>query len=87
MIKFIPLLFIPTLLFAQPRSIHYSAVGNYLVDQDGKKTEITGHPRLVCHLDSHDVSGMFLKARGSIIWLIGDTYIKIDQPVCEIYDK
>lgn len=88
MIKIISLLLLSSFAFAQPTSIHYSVFGKYIVDQDGKRTTISGHPHMVCHVGFDDVTGVFQKARGMTIWLIDETdYIKIDHPVCEVYGK
>ncbi len=69
----------------QPLSIHYSDVGNYLVDQDGKRTTIHGHPNMTCYTEDGEVHGKFQKARGRTIWLIdGSDYIQLKYPVCDL---
>ena len=85
---------IPTLSFGQPKSIHYSAVGNYLVDENGNRTTIEGHPNITCYRPHGYVKGRFFKARGSTIWiqgtewnkqhLIPPMYIEIPNPVCDL---
>jgi hypothetical protein len=83
--KVVSLLFVSVLAFAQPTSIHYSALGNYLVDQDGDKTEIQGHPKMICYQGLDEIAGIFQKARGATIWLINASrYIEIEKPVCDI---
>lgn len=92
--KFILLLFVTTLAFAvQPKSIHYSALGKYLVDQDGQRTKIEGHPRMTCYKKHGELQGVFQKARGSTIWIIADKwnghgvdnwYVMIENPVCDL---
>jgi hypothetical protein len=73
------------LIVSNPTSIHWSCQGNYLVDQNGKRTEIQGNPKMVCHQGLGDVYGTFQKARGQKIWLINASrYIEIDKPVCDI---
>lgn len=68
-----------------PTGIHWSSQGDYLVDQDGKRTVIHGNPKMVCHEGLGDVYGRFQKARGQKIWLINATrYIEIDKPVCDL---
>jgi hypothetical protein len=85
MYKIISLLFISTFVFAQPKSIHWSSQGNYLVDQDGNKTHIEGHPWMVCHQGLGDIEGQFQKEKGATIWLINASrYIEIDKPVCDL---
>jgi hypothetical protein len=83
--KVVSLLFVAAMAFAQPTSIHYSALGNYLVDQDGNKTEIQGHPKMTCYQGLGEIHGTFQKARGATIWLINASrYIEIEKPVCDI---
>jgi hypothetical protein len=85
------MLLLPTIAFAQPMSIHYSAQGNYLVDQDGNRTTIQGYPQMICHQE-RDIDGTFFKADGAIIWLRvspaffleGDDIVKIEKPVCDL---
>jgi hypothetical protein len=86
MLKFISLLFISSFAFAQPTSIHYSGLGDYLVDQDGNKTTIQGHPWMVCYQGSHILKGWFMSAEGATIFLRtdgGNSHI-IEKPVCDI---
>jgi len=70
---------------ANPISIHWSSQGDYLVDQNGKRTEIHGHPKMVCYSGLGEIRGTFQKSRGSKIWLINATrYIEIPKPVCDL---
>ena len=87
------LLFTSTFAFANPTAIHYSDVGNYLVDQEGNRTTIQGHPRIACYKNAGEVEGTFQKSKGSIIWLIADKwnghgvdnwYVMIKYPVCDL---
>lgn len=87
------LLLIPAVAFAQPKAVHYSALGNYLVDQDGNKTTIQGHPHMVCYTGTHEIRGKFQKARGSVVYLIGyddhdetksTHYFLIPNAVCDL---
>ena len=91
--RIIPLLFISSFAFAQPTSIHYSGLGDYLVDQDGNKTTIQGHPEMTCYRPHGELHGTFQKAKGSTIWLIADRWngviinnweVKIPNPVCDL---
>ena len=85
MLKIISLLFISSFAFAQPKSIHYSGLGNYLVDQDGNKTMIQGNPWMVCHQGLGDIEGRFQKQKGATIWLVNASrYIEIENPVCDL---
>jgi hypothetical protein len=69
--------------FVQPKSMHYSRQGKYLVDQDGQRTQIAGHPLLVCYKDSKIVRGVFVKeVNGTIYLKTGNLYWKTDKPVC-----
>jgi len=93
-VKKLLLLLIPTVVLAQPTSIHYSDVGNYLVDENGKRTVIEGHPNLTCYRRHGYLKGKFFKQRGSIIWLqatewnrqhlIPPMYVEVPNPVCEV---
>jgi hypothetical protein len=74
-------------------AIHYSAFGNYLVNQDGQRITIQGHPKMICFRPHGELRGTFQKARGSTIWIIADEwngnkinnwYVEIEKPVCEI---
>lgn len=94
--KIIFLLFAATTVLAQPSSIHYSSLGDYLVDQDGNKTVVEGHPEIVCYRPHGEVHGMFQIAEGSTIWIIADRwngnrlsnwYVKIPNPVCDIITR
>jgi hypothetical protein len=77
--------FLILVALVQPLSIHWSSEGNYLVDQNGKRTEVHGNPEMVCHEGLGDVYGRFQKARGQKIWLINASrYIEIDKPVCDL---
>jgi len=79
------LILIPAICLAQPHSVHYSALGNYLVDENGQRTTIVGHPSMTCYQGTKEVHGKFQKARGATIWLIsGKKYIEIKKPVCDI---
>ena len=70
---------------ANPISIHWSSQGNYLVDQNGQRTEIQGHPSIVCYAGLGNEYGIFQKFRGRTIWLINASrYIEIDYPVCDL---
>jgi hypothetical protein len=94
--KILFLLFITTIAFAvNPKSIHYSALGKYLVNENGQRTKIEGHPRMVCYRGSERLHGIFLKEEGSTIWLevptippSGEMWIvKIDKPICDIISE
>jgi hypothetical protein len=78
-------------------SIHYSSSGNYLVNQDGIRVTIQGHPHMVCYHSNGEIKGLFEKAKGSTIWLINSRYdeqetgelipnweVKITKPVCDL---
>lgn len=74
-------------------AIHYSALGNYLVNQDGKRVTIQGHPHMVCYRKHGELRGTFIKANGSTIWLkanwwngneIEDWNVEIKNPVCDL---
>lgn len=85
--KFVLLLFITTMAFAvQPRSVHYSALGKYLVNENGNRTKIQGHPLIVCYQGSRTIRGKFLKEVNGVVYLMSDykTIIQIDKPVCDI---
>ena len=81
-------------LLAAITAIHYSSLGNYLVDQDGNRVVIKGHPKMICYRpENHTLEGVFQKARGSTIWLIADKwdgrglpdwYVEIKNPVCDL---
>jgi hypothetical protein len=86
---------LPTISLIQPKSIHYSENGNYLVDQDGKRTIIQGHPKMICYRGSRgqfSLQGIFLKAQGSTIWLRvptipaggSDWNVEIERPICDL---
>jgi len=80
------------ILTAQPLSVHYSSNGNYLVDQNGQKAVIQGHPHMTCYRPHGELQGTFDKARGSTIWLKVPTipaggplwYVEIKNPVCDL---
>lgn len=86
------LLLLPTIAFAQPKAIHYSSVGDYLVDENGHRTTITGHPTMTCYKKYGKLTGTLQKVRGMKIWLIVPTippggdlwYVEIDDPVCDL---
>lgn len=83
--KILFLLLLPAVVFAQPKAIHYSALGDYLVDENGNKTTISGHPQMTCYQNNKEIRGLFQKARGAKIWLIsGKKYIEIAKPVCDL---
>lgn len=91
--KIICLLFISSLSFANPISIHFSALGNYLVDQNGNRTAIKGHPSITCYRPHGELHGVFQKAIGSTIWIEADNwngnkidnwYVEIRNPVCNL---
>jgi hypothetical protein len=86
MIKTVSLLFITSLVLAiNPKSIHYSGLGDYLVDQDGNKTTIQGNPWLVCHQGLGDLEGTFQKQKGATIWLKNASIvIEVAKPICDI---
>lgn len=66
-------------------SIHYSALGNYLVDQDGNRVVIQGHPQLVCHEGIGNIYGSFIKQNGSTIWLgNASRVVRIEKPICDV---
>ena len=66
-------------------SIHWSSQGNYLVNESGKRTEIQGHPNMICYTGLGNEYGVFQKSKGRKIWLINASrYIEIDYPVCDI---
>jgi hypothetical protein len=84
--KIIPLLFISTLAFANPTSIHFSSQGKYIVDQNGNRTKIVGQPVMICYEGRSAIKGIFFKEiQGKIYLLTGpNTIIKIDRPVCDL---
>ena len=77
-----------------PQSIHYSSLGNYLVDENGQRTTIHGHPHMTCYRPNGELYGTFDKARGSTVWLKVPTippdgslwYVKIPKAVCDLYE-
>ena len=83
------------MLLATITAIHYSALGNYLVNQDGQRVTIQGHPQMICYRPHGTLHGTFLKADGATIWLRvptippgGDVWeVKIAKPVCDIIGK
>lgn len=92
--KFVLLLFLSTSCWANPKAIHYSSLGNYLVNENGQRTTITGHPRIICYRpENHTLEGTFQKAKGSTIWIIADKWdgrgldnwhVEIPNPVCDL---
>jgi hypothetical protein len=85
MFNIVPLLFVSTFIFANPKSIHYSSQGDYLIDQSGNKTIIQGNPWMVCHQGIGDIEGRLQKQKGATIWLINASrYIEIEKPVCDL---
>ena len=89
------ILALPTLSLAQAKSIHYSAIGDYLVDENGERTIIQGHPRMECHRKGNTLRGTFLFAEGATIWLQVPTVppsdqpdwkVRISNPVCDILE-
>ena len=77
-------------------AFHFSALGNYLVDQDGKRVVPKGPLLVVCTQNegTMQLHGTLQKARGSKIWLIvptippggPDWYVEIDKPVCDVVE-
>lgn len=74
-------------------AFHFSALGNYLVDQDGNRVTIKGHPEVICTQGegTNRIHGTLQKARGATIWIISpsegsgpDWYVEISKPVCDI---
>jgi len=66
-------------------SIHYSAFGNYLVNQNGKRVVILGNPEMICYCVEGERHGIFVKENGAVIWIkSGTKVIKIEKPVCDI---
>ena len=87
--KILFFLLISTVVFAiQPKSVHWSAFGKYLVDQDGNKTKIEGHPLMACYQGPRTIRGKFLKEIKGIIYLMIDykTIVQINKPVCDILE-
>ncbi len=84
--KIIALLFISTLVWANPLSIHFSALGKYLVDQNGNKTKIQGHPLMECHEGSRIIKGKFVKEIEGKVYLLvtPKTFVCIEKPVCDL---
>ena len=73
------------ILTTQPLSVHYSSHGDYLVDQNGEKVVIKGHPHMTCYAPEGEVRGVLQKVRGSTIWLIsGKRYVELKHPVCDL---
>lgn len=78
---------------SNPQSIHWSSQGDYLVDENGQRVTISGHPRMVCYEKGRVVAhGWFLRAKGATIWIRlpkgsmfqSDTIIRLDKPVCDL---
>ena len=87
--KLLFLILLPSLSFANPKSIHYSALGDYLVNESGNRTHITGHPWMICYQDNYILKGWFEGAKGATIFLQtdgGNSHI-IDKPVCDVFDS
>lgn len=85
--KLLFLFLLPSLALANPKSIHWSALGNYLVDQDGHRTHIDGHPWLRCYKGQGVLEGWYQSARGSTILLQTKLYtILVDYPDCDVFE-
>jgi len=85
--KIVALLFISTLVWANPTSIHWSVQGRYLVDQNGNRTHIEGHPLMECYQGIGTVKGYFIyEIDGSIYLSLYDSgkTVFINRPVCDL---
>jgi len=93
------LLLIPTVVLAahhHTKSIRYSAIGNYLVNQDGERIVIQGHPHMICFVGRNEqINGKFVKTRDGlkIIYIRGWSKMSgnhklhdfaIPNPVCDL---
>ena len=80
-------LLIPTVIFAKnPKSIHWSALGDYLVDQDGHRTHIEGHPWMRCYIGNIVLAGWFVReVHSKVILQSKNQSILVDKPVCDVY--
>ncbi len=79
------ILLLSSVCFAQPKSIHYSALGKYLVDENGQRTQIIGHPLLACYKGPETIKGVFVKEIDGKIYLqIGKYFYKVNKPVCDL---
>ena len=83
------------LLIAVLTAFHFSALGNYLVDQDGNKVVPKGGLEVICTQGegTNRISGTLQKSRGAKIWIIShiegggpDWYVEIDKPVCDVVE-
>lgn len=69
-------------------AIHYSSLGDYLVDQDGHKVVIQGHPEMICHQGIGDIEGTFVEQHGDkIVLKNASRFVLIKYPVCDIIKK
>lgn len=84
--KIISLLFISTLVWANPTSIHYSAIGKYIVNENGQRVKIQGHPLMECYEGARIIRGKFVKEIEGKIYLLvtPKTFVCIDKPVCDL---
>lgn len=92
------LLLLPTIALASHHTVsfRYSALGDYLVNQDGERIVIQGHPKIVCFVGPEEqIHGRFVKSMDSlhIIYVRGwskmsgnhnqhDFYLP--DPVCDL---
>lgn len=85
--RYLLLLFVPSILFAgKPHYIHYSSIGNYLVNENGEKTIIEGNPMLICQISNDTkLAGIFIKQDGATIYVDANKIVKIEKPVCDVF--
>ena len=84
------LLLIPAIAVAQPKSVHYSDLGKYLVDENGHQTRIQGHPWITCVEKDGTYSGIFQKEVDGVIYMKALTangayiYHVVKWPACDL---
>lgn len=68
-----------------PTAIHYAHLGDWLVDQDGHRTVIHGHPEMVCYGNFPEMHGRFVSAKGAqIILRTAKGDVLIHHPACDV---
>lgn len=86
-------LFFMKLLIAVLTAFHFSALGDYLVDQDGQRVVPKGGLQVICtqNQGTNRISGVLQKARGAKIWIVSpsegngpDWYVEISKPICDV---
>lgn len=80
------------LIVAAVTAFHFSALGNYLVDQDGKRIRKSlADIDVICTTDEGmtRIAGIVQKNRGSKVWVISHEYgyVELDKPVCDVLNE